>query len=257
MGRLKAVLIAACALAAIVVPSSSASTAYTCTGGSVPAGTYSTLTIAGTCAINAGTVRVEQGASILPNATLFAAFGGSDLKVHQDLHVGRNAILVLGCEPQAFPCFNDNQEHPTMSTNDEIGGNLTAEGAFTIIVHLTQIGMNIVQTGGGGGLTCESRSRLMGSPAYFTYEDNRVGGSVWLTGWQSCWAGFIRNTVRGSVNYNNNVTADPDGNEIVTNTITGDLNCSGNSPKPQLGDSGGSLNVAHRGTGQCDGLVAH
>lgn len=40
--------------------------------------------------------------------------------------------------------------------------------------------------------------------------------------------------------------------EIVTNTIKGDLRCSGNSPAPQVGDSGGQPNVVFgKKTGQC------
>jgi len=47
----------------------------------------------------------------------------------------------------------------------------------------------------------------------------------------------------------------PDGNEYVTNAIRGGLNCSGNSPAPQVGDSEGSANrVTGRKTGQCAGL---
>jgi hypothetical protein len=58
--------------------------------------------------------------------------------------------------------------------------------------------------------------------------------------------------VNGSVNLNGNVLADPDGNEYVTNTIHGSLNCAGNSPAPQIGDSEGSLNrVTGAKTGQC------
>jgi hypothetical protein len=64
--------------------------------------------------------------------------------------------------------------------------------------------------------------------------------------------GFIRNNVHGSVTLNDNVLVDPDGNEFVTNTIHGNLNCTGNSPAPQLGDSGGEPNdVTGRKTGQC------
>jgi hypothetical protein len=50
----------------------------------------------------------------------------------------------------------------------------------------------------------------------------------------------------------NNILADPDAMEIVTNTIAGNLICSGNSPAPQGGDSGGAPNVV-RGAkiGQC------
>ena len=52
-----------------------------------------------------------------------------------------------------------------------------------------------------------------------------------------------------------NVLADPDGNEYVTNTIHGSLICSGNSPAPQQGDSEGLLNiVTGRKGGQCSGV---
>ena len=33
--------------------------------------------------------------------------------------------------------------------------------------------------------------------------------------------------------------SDPDGNEYVTDVIAGNLNCRGNSPAPQVGDSDG------------------
>jgi hypothetical protein len=66
------------------------------------------------------------------------------------------------------------------------------------------------------------------------------------------WFGFIRNDVNGAVNLNDNALADPDANEYVTNTIHGSLNCAGNSPAPQIGDSEGSPNqVTGAKTGQC------
>jgi hypothetical protein len=47
----------------------------------------------------------------------------------------------------------------------------------------------------------------------------------------------------------------PTGNEYVTNTIHGSLNCHGNSPAPQIGDSEGGLNhVTGAKTGQCAGV---
>jgi hypothetical protein len=48
---------------------------------------------------------------------------------------------------------------------------------------------------------------------------------------------------------------DPDGNEYVTNTVHGSLNCTGNSPAAQGGDSEGLPNqVTGVKTGQCVGL---
>jgi len=82
-----------------------------------------------------------------------------------------------------------------------------------------------------------------------------TNGGVTIDGYNGFWMGFIRNTVNGGVNLNNNVLVDPDGNEYVTNHINGGLNCSGNSPAPQVGDSEGSPNIVNgRKTGQCAGL---
>jgi len=86
-------------------------------------------------------------------------------------------------------------------------------------------------------------------------EDSQINGGVTIGGFNGFWMGFIRNNVNGSVNLNNNVLVDPDGNEYVTNTIHGSLNCSGNSPAPQIGDSEGSPNhVTGARTGQCANL---
>ena len=80
-------------------------------------------------------------------------------------------------------------------------------------------------------------------------------GGYTEAGYDGFWNGFIRNTVHGPVNLFGNVVADLDGNEVVTNTIFGSLNCAGNDPAPQVGDSEGSPNhTTGPETGQCVGL---
>jgi hypothetical protein len=225
----------------------------------VTPGTYVSLTIAGFCNVDAGSVTVQGNVKVLPNAGLLAAFGGSDLTVGGNVDVKRNAVLVLGCEPEAFICFNDpDQENGTLSTHDAVGGSLTAQNALAVLLHNNTIDANLVLTGGGGGgggLNCDPQDALGGSPAYATAEDNQIGGNATIVGWQTCWLGFFRNQVTGNVTYVGNDTADPDGNEVQTNVIGGNLACSNNAPKPQMGDSGGSPNVvAGNKTGQCKGL---
>ncbi len=228
----------------------------TCQGGSIAAGSYERLTIAGTCTVDAGNVTVRGNVTVQPGATLVAAFGGSELRVWRNVLVGRNGSLVLGCEPGAFPCLNDNPTAPTMSSVGKIGGNLVAGGALAVLVHATHIGGNLVQVGGGGGVNCAPQPNLMGSPAYATYEDVTIGGSATIVAWHSCWLGFFRNSVQHGVVFSLNVVADPDGNEVATNTIGGNLVCFGNSPAPQIGDSGGAMNtVGGRAVGQCAGLA--
>jgi hypothetical protein len=234
----------------------SAGSDATCNGGSIAPGTYSSLMIAGACFLDSGSVTVTHNVSVQPGAALLAAYGGSDLTVGQNLVVQSNGVLVLGCEPEAFICINDpDQEVGTLITNDRVGGNLTAENSLAVLAHHNTISGNVVLSGGGGGLNCDPQDALFGSPAYATYEDNVIGGNAVISGWQSCWLGFIRNTVARNVNFLDNSTFDPDGNEVVTNTIGGTLNCSGNDPAPQVGDSGGTPNTAARATGQCVGLL--
>jgi hypothetical protein len=252
----------ALASGAIVLHSTAAMAAggpsTTCQGGSIAPGTYISLDVAGFCALDSGNVVVQKNLTVEPGAGLLAAFGGSNLTVGGNLVVLSNGILVLGCEPEAFTCFNDpDQTVGTLVTNDSVGGNLVADGALMVLAHHNTVGQNVAQSGGGGGVTCATQPLGPdGPPAYSTYEDNTIGANASVTGLQTCWLGFIRNTVSGNVNFNDNVNADPDGNEVVTNTISRNLNCSGDSPAPQMGDSGGNPNlVSGRATGQCVGLT--
>lgn len=245
--------LAAPLLQGTALAASAASGNGACSGGSITAGTYSSLTVTGFCSVDAGPVTVTKNLTLAPGAVLNAAFGGSDLNVGGNLTVGSSAILVLGCEPEAFSCFND----PNASTNDHVGGNLTADGALMVLAHHNTIGGNVTQSGGGGGINCSTFPLGPdGPPAFSTYEDNTIGLNASVTGLGTCWLGFIRNAVTGNINFNGNITFDPDGNEVVTNSAGSNLNCSGNSPAPQVGDSGGAPNtVGSKATGQCVGLT--
>ena len=237
------------ALPLLPTAASAASGNATCSGGSIAAGTYQSLTVTGLCSVNAGPVTVTGNVTVAPGGVLLAAFGGSDLNVGGNLTAGSHAILVLGCEQEAFPCFND----PSAATSDHVGGNLAADGALMVLAHHNAIGGNVAQSGGGGGVNCSTFPLgPSGPPAYSTYEDNTIGRNASVTGLRTCWLGFIRNTVARNVNFNDNRTFDPDGNEVVTNTVRWNLNCHANSPAPQVGDSGGSPNsVGRKATGQC------
>jgi hypothetical protein len=78
-----------------------------------------------------------------------------------------------------------------------------------------------------------------GGPFFVTFntiEDSVIHGGATVEGYNGFWMGFIRNTVYGTVNLNDNRLTDEDGNEYVTNTIYGSLNCDGNKPEAQVGD---------------------
>lgn len=152
------------------------------------------------------------------------------------LSIQPGATFVLGSE-----------ENP--GDTGTISGGVKATNPASVQIHFTTINGGIAVRGGSGPF---------GGPFDITWnaiEDNRINGGVTVEGYDGFWFGFIRNHVNGTVNLNNNVLEDPDGNEYVTNAIHGSLNCIGNSPAPQIGDSEGSPNqVSGRKTGQCAGL---
>jgi hypothetical protein len=220
----------------------------TCSGGSIASGIYSNLKIAGICFANTGSVTVEHNLTVLPGGDLVAIFGGSDVAVGGNLDVRANGVLILGCEPIHFACAND----PALSTTDTVGGSLTAQNALAVIVHATTIGHNVSLIGGGGGVSCIPSPAVGGSPPFSDFEDMTIGGNLTITGLQTCFLGVFRVVITQNFELHGSVNADPDGNELADNSIAHNLNCNGNSPSPQIGDSGGGLNkVFGRANGQC------
>lgn len=231
---------------------SSAGGAYTCAGGALPGGVYASVVVTGPCQVVAGSVTVNGNLSIATGGALYAAFDGNDVSVAGNLTVDTNGVLVLGCDAEAFPCL----DNPTGFAKASVGGNLSAYGALAEIVHNVAVAGNLTLSGGGGGVNCDGQAALFGFPAYATFEHLSIGKNASITGWQSCWLGFFRNHVTGNMTFNDNVTADPDGNEIQTNWIGHNLSCTGNSPKPQQGDSQGLPNtVIGKALGQCSDLT--
>jgi hypothetical protein len=201
--------------------------------------------------VDEGVVKVTHDVNVMPNAGLFAAFGGGPrLAIGGNLNVGSNAILFLGCEPYASPCFNDpDQNVGSLTSKGTVGGNLHADGAYAVVVHYSYIGHDLTIHGGGGGYNCTTAG-------FFTVEDATVGHNATLDGLQTCWGGFFRTDVGGNFKYTNNATADPDGNEIQTNTVQGNIDCHGNNPAAQQGDSEGFPNIAFgHVTGECTSLT--
>ena len=152
------------------------------------------------------------------------------------LFVQEGATLVFGSE-----------EQPVHTAT--IDGGVHATNAMNVQIHFSTI---------NGGIDIQGGSGPFGGPfevTWNTIEDSTINGGYTEAGYNGFWNGFIRNTVQGSVDLIGNTVADPDGNEVVTNTIHGDLNCAGNDPAPQVGDSEGSPNnVTGVATGQCAGL---
>jgi hypothetical protein len=172
-------------------------------------------------------VVVQEGATCLSHRPV---------TIHDGLFIEPGATFVLGSE-----------DHP--GNTDSISGGVHARHPASVQIHFTKI---------NGGVGIHGGSGPFGGPFDITWnaiEDNRINGRVTVDGYNGFWFGFIRNHVNGTVNLNHNVLEDSDANEYVTNKINGNLNCAGNSPAPQIGDSeGGPNQVTGHKTGQCAGL---
>ena len=158
------------------------------------------------------------------------------MTIHGGVVVGSGATFVLGSD-----------ELPR--DTGTITGGVRAVNPSGVQIHHTTI---------DGGLDIQGGSGPFGGPFEITWnaiEDNHINGSVSIQGYNGFWFGFLGNHVNGSVRLNNNVLEESDANEYVTNVIHGNLQCSGNSPAPQVGDSEGAPNQVTGGeTGQCKGL---
>ncbi len=216
-------------------------------------GTYAgNVTVEGACAVNAGAALVKGNLTVGPGAALVAAFGlndalgsgSSSLTVKGNLNVLGGATVVLGCDPQSFPCVDDpNPESPTLSSPGRVAGNLFEQQSLGVVMHNSTVSGNVQQSGGGGGLTCEPIGvfGLFQSPVYSTYEDSTIRGNLEVTGVTSCWLGIARANVSGNVRLVNDQFADPDAIEVISNQIAGNLTCQHNSRVWDSADEGEAL----------------
>ncbi len=174
------------------------------------------------------------GKVVVPDGAF--CFGDGPVRIHGGLSIGTGATFMLG------------SDEGTAATGT-INGGVRATDPASVEIHFATINGGIHVSGGSGAF---------GGPFGVTFiaiEDNVIRGGASVVGYDGFWFGFIRNHVSGSVTLNDNVLADPDGNEFVTNTIHGSLNCSGNSPAPQVGDSEGLPNVVTgQKIGQCSAV---
>jgi hypothetical protein len=256
----------AASLAAVAGPANAAVGNTTCTGTLGSPGTLSgvyssNVTVNGVCGVDAGPATLQRNLTITPGSALVAAFGlndqtgsgNSNLTVEGNLVVQTGAALIMGCEPNFFPCLDDPNAATggTLTGSGTVGKNLIGSGALGILVHASTIAGNVSESGGGPGLIC-GPDPVFGFGPYSDFEDNTIGKNLIISGLQTCWLGALRNTVNGNFNATGNTTADPDGNELISNTINGNMNCSSNTPAVQFGDSAGVSNVVGRNaTGQC------
>jgi hypothetical protein len=249
-GLRRTLICAGVAVGALVATGSAGATAphfghVTCANGNISGGTYKSLRITGTCTVPVGaTVNVKHNV-VVANHAFLNQITQSTLNVWGNMSVLTDAVVGLGC--------NDEVGCAT-PTDDHIGGNLTATGAWAVVDEQETIGGNVTIKGGGGSEDCSSTA-LLGGPYFSTIHDSVVGGNVVMRRVHSCWFGLIRTQIGGNATIVGNRMGDPDAMEIVTNTVGGNLGCFNNRPAAQVGDSQGLPNIVggHK-RGECANL---
>lgn len=253
--------VACLSLAGLASAASASASSSVCSGtfGSpgTLAGTYSNVTVNGVCLVDGGPATVTGNVTVTPGSWLVAAFalndqagtGTSSLTVNGGIAVGQGGTLVLGCEPNFSTCLDDNSN--TLTSSVTVGKNVTATQPLGILMHASTVDGNVTESGGGGGVSCAPGPAVFSFGVFSDFEDNTIGGNLTVTGLQTCWVGALRNKVT-NVTFSGNTAADPDSNEVVSNTISHNVTCTANSPAVQFGDSMGVSNVVgHQASGEC------
>jgi len=243
-------LLAVGALAAVTTTALAAAPgAATCSGGTIAAGTYSSLTVTGVCLFSPGTTTINGNLTVAAGASLndhIASSFGATVRVGGNVSVGKGAVLGLGDYNPALP-------HSSAVVN----GNVVADQPQSLYLGGMTIRGNLISNGGSG----PGRN--------FPIKDDTIGGNVILQGWSGLWFGLIRTQVGGNVTIahmagtQTGLPGTPfegilDSTEVVSNSIGGNLNCHANSPAAQIGDAaeeGGGPNTAGGNKlGECAGL---
>lgn len=254
MGKFRTILGVCASLIVITVPVSALSAAPAMAITPVPlcssettslSGSYHNLTITGDAYVaNKATVTVSGNLTIASGACL-DAFSRGTVHVAGNILVGKGATLGLGCSPGALgPPFTQ-PPCKGMTTDDTVGGNIIANQPWSMYLTADTVGGNVISHGGGPGTTL--------SPyVNFPIKENNIRGNLIVQGWHGAWVGALRNNVGGNLIFSKNIAANPDSNEVATNTVHRNLICMRNSPAIQLGDSGGLPNtVGGHKLGQC------
>ena len=221
--------------------------AATCSGGAIPAGTYSSLTVTGVCTFSPGALTVQRNLTVAPGAILndhIASSFGVTVHVGGNVIVGEGAVIGLG---------NYNPVPP--HTSAVVDGNVVADAPQTLYLGGMTVHGNVISTGGSG----PGRN--------FPIKDDTIDGNLMIEGWSGLWLGVIRTTVGGNLKIADTTGTQTgegpfegvlDSTEVVSNTVGKNLICSGNSPAAQIGDAalegGGTNTVGGKKLGECAGL---
>lgn len=197
-----------------------------CSGGEIASGTYQNLQINGQCTVPAGAVvTVVHDVRVAPGAMFDAQSAPSTVHIGGNVSAGKGSLFGLGCTA-AHGC-----ETSTTYSDDSVGGNIVLSHVYDAAINGVEVGGNVVSNGGGAGFVFPDGF------VPFSVKDDVIHGNLVVHGLTTTWFGVIRSQIDGNVVLHGIRNDDPDGNEIVHDTIGGNLNCQAMTPAPQFGDA--------------------
>jgi hypothetical protein len=228
---------------------SNASTAYTCTGGDIPSGTYASITVTGACDVPADAViNVVGNVNVAAGAILDAQSAPSTITVGHNVTAAAGSLLGLGCQVNTAHAPHPCTVEPDGNSVITIDGNVTSTDANTVLLNGITVDGNVTLTGGGGDIP-------------WAEKNNTIGGNLTISGVTPEWLGVLFSHIAGNATLTNITATDPGDMgfaavSVVVNTVGRNLNCTGLGPRLSGGAIPGEVNfVGHNATGQCAALV--
>lgn len=233
--------------------------AYTCTGGdlgsgnftSIPSGNYASITVTGVCnTVPGAVINVTGNINVAPGGVFDAQSVTATINVGHNITAGAGSLLGLGCQPTntigrfaGVPC-NDNPNGRTFIT---VNGNITATDADTVLIRKVTVGSNVTLTGGGGEIP-------------WSIKGNTIARNLTISDVAADWLGVQFNLIGNNATLTNITALDPGDPgrtvAVVENTVGNILNCTGLEPGVSGGFIPGEVNhVGHKALGQCAALV--
>lgn len=206
-------------------------------------GSYGNLTVTGNAYVAAGATLTVNGNLTVARGACLDAFSTGTVHVAGNVQVRQGAVLGLGCAPFANGAF---EPCGYTTTDDTVGGNLTADQPLTMYLTAVTVQGNLTSHGGGPGADTPSS-------VSFPIKQMTVRGNLVVTGWQGGttgngttaggWFGALGNTIGGNAIISQNSgsrpgdSGAPDSTEVLGNTVGGNLICVHNTPAAQYGDA--------------------
>lgn len=223
--------------------------AYRCASGSIPSGTYSSITVTGQCGVAADAViRVTGNINVQRGAVLDAQSAPAKITVGRDVTGARGSMVGLGCQPPEYvgnsghPCAADPSGHSTIV----VGGNVAIFGAVGVFLNGIEVRGNVTVLGGGSDIP-------------WSIKNNTIHGNLVMAGQTEEWIGILFNKIDKNVSLTGITLTGTDDSTgsgtnslfVVRNTIGRNIGCTRLDP----GVFGYGNVIGRQALGQCASLA--